>query len=407
MHWPIIHTLIGKELLRLAGNRGALAVAGLLLTCGLLLAVLDPANPTGGAGGRLQTFWVDSWQDSPWVEYLRANVPPELRDQVRFRRVSDIPTDRHGTLQYGRGEGAVQLRPLATDGSLARTKVWFWYAGDDASVLAPYEEWFWRETHRYCREQAVAALPTDRRPDADAVRSPNVSSDPARLAQELHRLYRERLSALAPDAVAAVLPEVEDERSALRGLEPRQAAATGLVLFSLFFACALVLPSVTCEEKERGTLLAQLMSPASAADMLAAKAVVYAGLGIVLAAVPGVLAQPALGQTPFFWLTLATAACGAFGLGITFASLARTQRAASTGAMSYALAVAVLTVVGQRSGIPGLTFVLLESHLPPLFYAVLNDAVAPQHWQSLGVAAVLAAVWVGVGAILFRRSRWQ
>src|SRR5438094_2718669 len=121
MHWPIIRALLGKELLRLAGNRGALAVVGLLLTCGLLLAVLDPASPTGG-GGRLHVFWVDSWQDGPWVEHLRASVAPELRDRVRFRQVSDIPTDRHGTLQYGRGEGAVQLRPLATDGSPARTK---------------------------------------------------------------------------------------------------------------------------------------------------------------------------------------------------------------------------------------------------------------------------------------------
>jgi hypothetical protein len=330
-----------------------------------------------------------------------------LRDQVRFRRVSDIPTDRHGTLQYGRGEGAVQLRPLTTDGSPPRTKVWFWYAGDDSAVLAPYEEWFWRETHRYCREQAAAALPSDRRPDADAVSAPNVGGDAAQLAQELHRLYRERLTALAPHAVATVVPEVEVERSALRGLEPRQAATTGLILFSLFFACALLLPSVTCEEKERGTLLAQALSLASATDMLVAKAVVYAGLGMVLAAVPAVFAQPALGRAPFFWLTLVTAACGAFGLGVTVASLARTQRAASTGAMGYALAVAVLTVVGQRSGVPGLTSVLLESHLPPLFYAVLNDSVTPQHWQMVGWVAALAAVWVGAGALLFRGSRWR
>src|SRR5262245_36466237 len=109
MRWPILRTLIVKELLRLAAHRGALVLAGLLLTCGLLLAVVEPASPAAAGSVGLSVFWVDHWEDGPWVEHLRGNVPPELRGRVRFRRPADIPTDRHDVLQYGRGEAAVQL----------------------------------------------------------------------------------------------------------------------------------------------------------------------------------------------------------------------------------------------------------------------------------------------------------
>ena len=61
-----------------------------------------------------------------------------------------------------------------------------------------------------------------------------------------------------------------------------------------------------------------------------------------------------------------------------------------------------MIVVGQRAGWPGLSWVLLESHIPPLVLAVFSDTVAPQHWGSLGLAAVLAGAWVAVGCVLFR-----
>ena len=60
---------------------------------------------------------VDYWRDGPWVEYLTAHVPDELRPQVHFRAETEIPRDRGGTLQYVAGEGAVQLRPANDDGS--------------------------------------------------------------------------------------------------------------------------------------------------------------------------------------------------------------------------------------------------------------------------------------------------
>ena len=39
----------------------------------------------------------------------------------------------------------------------------------------------------------------------------------------------------------------------------------------LFFVCVYLLPSLTCEERERGVLLAQALSPAAPREILAAK----------------------------------------------------------------------------------------------------------------------------------------
>src|SRR5262245_14834605 len=131
MHWPIVRTLVGKEALRLAANRGALVLAALLVAAAGLLAAFD----RGGVDARvapppLESFWVDYWQPGPWVEHLRAHLPDGLRSRVRFRSVSDIPQDRGGTLQYGTREGAVQLRPLPGERGDS-FKVWFWFSSGD------------------------------------------------------------------------------------------------------------------------------------------------------------------------------------------------------------------------------------------------------------------------------------
>ena len=43
---------------------------------------------------------------------------------------------------------------------------------------------------------------------------------------------------------------------------------------------------------------------------------------------------------PFFWLALVVSVTGSMGIGLTIASLAKTQRAASMGAMCYMMAIA-------------------------------------------------------------------
>jgi hypothetical protein len=207
---------------------------------------------------------------------------------------------------------------------------------------------------------------------------------------------------------AVPAPAIEERRSQLKGgLDPRSGIATSLVIFGLFFVCVYLLSSLGCEERERGVLLAQALSPASPREILAAKFLFYPVLGLLLAAVLAGAYNPAVLARPFFWLALVVAAAGSMGVGLTIASLARTQRAASMTAMGYLLAVGLLLFICQQNGIPFLPYLALEYHCPRMLHAVLADAVLWYHWGHLAAAAVLACAWAVVATILFRRYGWQ
>jgi hypothetical protein len=340
------------------------------------------------------------------VEYLKAHVPDEFRERVQFRAEPDIPRDRSGTLQYVAGEGAVQLRP-ASDGSGEEYVVWFWYSGGDPAALAPYEDWFWRETRQFFHEQAVRSLPIDRQDQARRLLPPPTTTNPARLLAELERQYRDRLAAIAAPGPPPPLPELDVRHSALRTIDVRRAVATALVLFSLFFACVYVQSSLTCEERERGVLLAQVISPATAGEIVAAKAIVFAGGGLVLAALLAGICQPPVLAAPFFWLAITAAAAGLLGVGLVIASLARTQRAAGVTALAYTLAVALVILVTSLVGVPGIPLLMIEYHLPKTLQAALDGSVQPAHWLNLAITAMLAFAWLFAGLVLFRRRGWQ
>jgi hypothetical protein len=183
--------------------------------------------------------------------------------------------------------------------------------------------------------------------------------------------------------------------------------ATALVLFALFFVCVYLLPSLTCEERERGILLAQALSPASAWELLAARALFYPLLSVGLAALLAGICSPAALARPFFWLALGVAALGSLGIGLTIASLARTQRSAGMGALCYTLGVSLLLFICQQNNIWPLSYLALEYHCPRILHAAMAGAIRPYHWGNLALAAILAFAWAVTAALIFRRRGWQ
>lgn len=363
MRWTILRTLLEKEVRRHLANRGALALVLLLLVASLLLAVFR-GGPAEGAGltASLRLCFVDYADDSPLVAHLRRSVPDDLAGVIQFRPIDRVLTDRRGTLLYPVGTGAIQLRPPETPGGPVR--VWFWYPGGDRGGLAPFEAWFWRSAYAFAVEHGV---PTG--------------------------------TAVQPLAGAAF--------SLTGGMDTRTGLSAALVLFGLFFVCVYLLPSLTCEERERGVLLAQALSPASTAELLAAKFLFYPVLGIALAASLAAVQHPRALATGFFWLALVVTAVGSMGVGLTIATVARTQRAASLGAMSYLMAVSLLLFICQQNAIPFLPWLALEYHGPRMLHAALTGRVEWYHAGNLLAAAVLAAAWVLTAAALFRRRGWQ
>src|SRR5262249_3061520 len=119
MRWPIIRTLLHKEVLRQLANRGGLALAALLIVAALLMALFRrDAGQNGILGGGVEECFIDYWRHDGWVRHLQQHVPPEYARRIRFRNIPQI-TEPGEVLAYPPGRGAIQMRPIrSADGSV-------------------------------------------------------------------------------------------------------------------------------------------------------------------------------------------------------------------------------------------------------------------------------------------------
>jgi hypothetical protein len=226
---------------------------------------------------------------------------------------------------------------------------------------------------------------------------------------ESHRRFQEEVAARVGTTAKRLVPDLDIRREGLGGqvLDFRAAVATGLVVFSLYFACVYLLPTLNCEERERGVLLAQALSPASPTEIVTAKFLFYPLFGIVLAATLAAIYKTAILSSLFFWLALFAVGAGFLGIGMTIATLARTQRAAFLGGMCYLLSVSMVLLICMTNNIPFLSNLAVEYHGPRILHAALSGTVASYHWLHLIAAAVLAGIWLVAAGWLFRRRGWQ
>jgi hypothetical protein len=392
MRWCILRTLLHKEWLRLLANRGGVALLLLLVVASMLLSFFGNRDgSTANVSIGIQHCYVDYAQDGPLVQHLKSNVPPELRGQLTIRPLNRSVIDGRGTVGYPQATGAIQLRPHPDEPDGPGFLVWFWHPGEDGSSLAPYEAWLWRETLAYYRK---------------------VQSDPA-AAVRLREWLEKNTASGHPHSEAnrmnpEKLPPIVVKRSGLTGgLDERSGLATALVLFSLFFVCVYLQSSLTCEERERGVLLAQALSPASSAEILAAKFLFYPVIALGLALVAAGTYKPAVLGQGFFWLSLVVSVFGSMSVGLTVSSLAKTQRTASIGAMCYMMSVALILFICQQNGIPLLPYLSLEYYGPRLIHAALTDSVQGYHWGNLAGAGLLTCAWTVLATRLFRKYGWQ
>ena len=279
---------------------------------------------------------------------------------------------------------------------------------------------------RYFGDQAAAVLGRDKLPAGVFTGAMPAGQDLLWMEGESQRYFRDQVAAALKEnglaETALAIPSIEASRWLISGMsrEPgiQDILASALILFALFFSNVYLLPSLTCEERERGILLAQALTPASPLEILAAKFIFYPGLGILLGAVlagiyrPGVLTAlepvPFLGiRLPFFWLALAAASAAFLGIGMTISSLAKTQRTASLGAMCYLLSVSLLILICQINLIPFMTNLSVENHTTLMMRSALAGVVAPWNWGGLFCTILLAGFWCGLATYLFRRHGWQ
>ncbi|HZO15416.1 MAG TPA: ABC transporter permease [Polyangiaceae bacterium] len=391
MRWYILRTLLLKELLRQLKNRGGITMA-LVIVAAAVLASVFGSGFTVPQPGAASMCIIDHWRDDGWIAHLRNHVPRELEGRVRFRSLAGYK----GAIGYPPGAAGIQLRPTG-DESLRHYKVSVWYPDPDGASVAPFETWFWAESRRYF--QGVVGLSAASPKDDFWSESQRDFVD--RLRADLERAGRSEAIDEVPD-VAVTRSRLEQ-----RDLDLRSPAAMFLVLMALCFVCIFLMPSATAEERERGTLLAQALSPASSLEILGAKLLFYPTLAVVLASLVAGICQPRVWTSPFFWIALGVTALATVGIGLTISVLARTQREASMGALSYMLSVALILIICRQNDLRFPATLMIEYHGPSMILAALRDAVAPAHWGELAVSWVLAVVWCGLATGLFRRFGWR
>src|SRR5262249_29153227 len=161
--------------------------------------------------------------------------------------------------EYGAGTGAIHLRiSRSPNGRREMLVVQVWHPKGDAQAMAPYEQWFFRETRKHFQEYAVAQLQA-KGIDTSGFVMPVFADDLWAVRESFEDLDRRVEAARGAATNLPILQEIAFERQGLGGkvLDLRSAIATGMVVFALYFACVYLLPTLNCEERERGVLLAQ------------------------------------------------------------------------------------------------------------------------------------------------------
>jgi hypothetical protein len=411
MRFRILSALVRKEARRHIANRGGIALSLLLVVAALLLSVFNPATAEAGAGGGdliggVHHCYIEYASKTELVAELKAQVPAELQAQLVFREVP--PAELTSPMNYQPGTGAIRISESSAGGT-PRWGVDVWHPPGDPGAMAQYEQWIFRAIRQAMQSRAAAELAKGGG-SASKLAGPKLRDDDLWAVAESFRTLNAEFQRLQSPAIPpAPLPQVEIRRNGLgaKPLDYRSAIATAMIVFALYFACCYLLPTLNCEERERGVLLAQALSPASPTEIVAAKFLFYPVAGMGLAAALAGIYSPNVLSSLFFWLALLAMSGGFLGIGMTVSTLARSQRGAFMGSMCYLLAVSLILLICSQNRIPLVPYLALEFHGPRILHAAVTQHVEPKHWYHLIATFALAASWMGLAAWLFRRRGWQ
>ncbi|MFO0566772.1 MAG: ABC transporter permease [Polyangiaceae bacterium] len=391
MSWPRLRALLEKEARRVAAQRGAVALLLLLVVSAVLASVLGVRGLGGVMGARDASLCVvDHWEEGPWLLHLKSHVPPELAPRIEFRSVAN----HSGYIRYPTGSVGLQLRPDDERGGYI---IWTWHPPGNAEAAAFCEAWFWRESRRYF---VGLAEPSMRAALARDLAALSLEGDAWALA-EAHARFRERA-----DPSGTRVPRLEVLRSPFQASTragPREAISMGLVLLAAFFIGIFLLPSLACEEKERGLARAIRLSPASSTEIALARFGFFFVLSLTVMVLLALISAPAALARFFTWVSLAAVALGSVGIGSVIAALAQTQRGASLGALIYLFLSSLLLLTLPGTSLEPFAALSFERRAPELLLLALSSATNAA-WRELGTTLLVALVWVALGWLAERRG---
>lgn len=222
-------------------------------------------------------------------------------------------------------------------------------------------------------------------------------------------------TALAPVVALVVLGQFSALRAPskdLHGISYLDAYLPILMIFALCMSTVNILPPTLASYREKGILRRLSTTPVPPSRLLAAQAVIYAGMAFVVSVVLLVVAVAAYGvelphQLPGFVLSWLLVGAATTGLGLLVAGLAPNAKAGN--AMSMALFFPLMFLAGlwiPRAQMP--TALRAVSDYSPLGAGVrcIQSSIAG-HWPPATGLVVLAGYTVLFGILAVRTFRWE
>lgn len=365
-----IRVLLNQQAKRMRKHPAAIALLVLTLGIALLVSTSDWLGQPQAGAARPATYWLVYDSNSSWIEHLRAHPPEGF--EVEFINSQRVP-EQAGERMYPPGDHAIELSQGAVPGS-DPVHVAYRFSGASESVLYPFTRWFWKETAGYfgvlpvLHEQTRPVLTTRQQAARNTLQNTSV------------------MDVLTPGVVATLL---------LFGVQ--------------YFSCTHLFVSFLAQDRERGTLLAMALTPASLVELLTARFLFHLIVSIsVSALVLAILAPQALLQ-PLMWLLIVTCSLGFLSVGTLIGTMSRTQNTAGLMTLCYMLAGAIVYYLASRYPLVGLVKMLSFEHygFPLMFHSVAGKGLTSVAIELYGRMLLLVGFWVVLAARMFRRHGWQ
>ncbi len=357
---PILRALLYKEVLRHRYHWGLFLVVGALLVLSALVSVGSRVRPLAAGAPTVDVDHCVVYASpsvpgtAAWAAHLRDHPPPPpLRVEFDERRLAGGAA---GALRPR--TVAVELIPPSPGATEGAWRARYWHPAEATGALAPYREWLGRETRRFLRSEPLFEEETQ------MVVAPGVA---------------------APDRSSTMI--------------------TALAVFALYLPSFTLYIATTGDEREKRLLLALLLTPATAAHAVIAKAGFYMSVGVGLAlAVVGVY-DPVRLLNPLLWSTFLLGALTYVAMGTLAIAFIRRQATLSTVSMLYLLATSSCLILASYLPLFGvLRLLFVEDYIyrqmqqifwgRPLWWTPLNQAVM------LGIALL----WTGAAVVVVRRQ---
>lgn len=376
----MIRILVGREFRRLLRNPSALMLLGLLSAVALLMATSRPVSPGDDPadGNQHAATTVDVWliypERSAWLDHLEANLPasPTIRlihrDRVPFGN-GDWKLPKHDAFVE-----VIYGEKLTADSSVVPKKIMLngRYPGHRSDALDPFWHWFWPTLAEY--------------------HAPGLRFE--QTTQPLESRTDDTASSLKDASIAELVTN--------------ELIATILLLIVMFFACCHLLVSFTAQDRERGSLAALVLSPASTSEILLARFTFHLLISLFgCAAIVAILKPLALTQ-PVLWMVILLASLGLMCVGTCIATLARTQASAALLALCYMLGGTVVFYLSTKfTAFALIRQLAFESYTFPILFATMNRPVSIFQATGLIPMLLLVLIWLGIARSCFNRFGWR